>query len=108
MHTSLTAGWMGAPLAREPAFIPTAAYAYLRGEVRRVGYNTTIDGPILDGAVVARHEPWVGEVAFGAVMRIWRLEASMGPVYRTNEVASLPDGLRVGQLIWQGSVSYVQ
>lgn len=107
-HTSLTAGWMGDPLARSPAFIPTAAYVYLRGEVRRVGYNATIDGPILDGAVVARHEPWVGEVAMGAVLRVWRLEASMGPVYRTNEVATLHDNLRVGQLIWQASASYVQ
>jgi outer membrane protein LpxR len=108
MHTSLTAGWTGDPLARDAAFIPMAAYVYLRGEVRGVGYNATIDGPILDGAMVARHEPLVGEVAFGAVLRAWRLEASVGPVYRTNEVASLQRDLRVGQLIWQGSVSYVQ
>lgn len=107
-HATLTAGWTGDPLARDPAFIPLAAYVYLRGEVRRVGYNATIDGPLLDGAVVARHEPWVGEMAFGAVLRAWRLEASVGPVYRTNEVASLRDDLRIGQLIWQGSVSYVQ
>ncbi len=108
LHTTLIAGWMGDPLARDPAFIPLAGYAYLRGEVRRVGYNATIDRAIMDGTVVARHEPWVAEVSMGVVLRVWRLEASAGPVYRTNEVATLQDGLRSGQLIWQASASYVQ
>jgi hypothetical protein len=66
------------------------------------------DRPILDGTVVARHEPWLGEVAMGVVLRLWRLEASAGLVYRTNETATLQDGLRSGQLIWQASASYVQ
>jgi len=108
LHTTLTAGWEGDPLAREQAFIPVTGHAYLRGEVRRVGYNATIDRPIMDGTVVARHEPWLGEVAMGVVLRLWRLEASAGPVYRTNETATLQDGLRSGQLIWQASASYVQ
>lgn len=107
-HTSITAGWTGDPLAREQASFPVAAYAFARAELRRVGYNATIDRPILDGTVVAHHEPWVDELAFGVVLRAWRLEASAGPVFRTHETATVWDGFRAGQLIWQGSVSYVQ
>jgi hypothetical protein len=58
--------------------------------------------------VVARHAPFVGEVAFGAVARFWHLEGSVGGVYRTNEVASLPDAFRANQVIWQATASYVQ
>lgn len=107
-HTTITAGWTGDPLGRDRASVPTAAYAFARAEIRRVGYNATIDAPILDGSVVARHEPWVDELAFGVVLRAWRLEASAGPVFRTHETATVWDGFRAGQLIWQGSVSYVQ
>jgi hypothetical protein len=107
LHTTVLAGWMGDPLAPKNALVPLAAYGFARGELRRVGYNATIDGPIIGGGAVARHEPWVGEVALGAVLRVWRAEVSLGPVYRTNEVATLPQGLKSGQLIWQGSVSYL-
>ncbi|HYV47193.1 MAG TPA: lipid A-modifier LpxR family protein [Myxococcaceae bacterium] len=108
LHTTLTAGWTGDPLARDRAFIPWAAYVFIRGEARGVWYNATIDGPLLDGAVVARHAPFRAELAAGGVMRFWRLEGSYSAVYRTNEVASLQRNLQVGQLIWQLSVSYVQ
>ncbi|HVE81280.1 MAG TPA: lipid A-modifier LpxR family protein [Myxococcales bacterium] len=110
LHAALVAGWMGDPLGHGSASFPAAGYAFLRTEIRRVGFNATIDRPIIDGgSAVARHEPWVGEVAMGVVLRVWRLEASLGPVYRTNETASMEGaGMRAGQLVWQWSASYVQ
>ncbi|HEY8208397.1 MAG TPA: lipid A-modifier LpxR family protein [Myxococcaceae bacterium] len=107
-HTTITAGWTGDPLGREQPSLPAAAYVFARAEIRRVGHNATIDRPILDGSVVAHHEPWLDELAFGVVLRAWHLEASAGPVFRTHETATVWDGFRAGQLIWQGSLSWVQ
>ncbi len=107
VSTTVLAGLLGDPLARRPARLPVAAFLYARAEGRHVGWNASIERPVVDGTVVAAREPWVGEVAVGAVLRLWVVEVGYSQVYRTNETASLPAPLRSGQLLGQWSLAVV-
>ncbi len=108
VQTTLVAGLLGDPLARRAATVPLAAYLVLRGELRGVAWNASIDRPLLDGSVAAHHAPLVAELSVSAVVRAWVAEVGFAQVYRSNETATLPGPLKTGQLIgmWSFSVAW--
>lgn len=99
LSATFVGGWLGDPLDRRDAFIPFAAYLFVRAEGRAVRWNASIEAPILDGTSVAEAAPFVGELSAGFVVRVWKGEFSMAQTFRTNETSSLPQRFRTGQLI---------
>jgi hypothetical protein len=107
LNTIVLAGLLGDPLDRLSARLPAALFVFARAEGRHVSWNASIQRPLIDGSVAATIAPWVGEVAVGAALRVWRLEISYSQIFRTNETASLPAELRTGQLLGQWSLALV-
>ena len=105
----LRAGLLTPRWSRRRPALPFELWGYARTDGRYVLHNAFIDGPLRNaiGPLVSV-EPWVGDLAVGAVLRLGPVELGFAQLWRTREFRPSPPGARGLHEIGQVTVSWTQ